>query len=594
MLIKALCDYYDVLSKKELVLPDGYSEEEIRYKIALTPEGTLDEIISCEEEKKETTKSGKEKITRVPIKLFFPKRTKKTTIKSNIIDHRPLYIFGLNMNKGELTPDDETQKAKKSHEAFVKMNLEFIEGVDSPIVNAFRKFLLSWEPENEVLNTHVLNLGTKYSSSGFAFCLTGNPDVLLQDDLTLRRKWEELYSEDQKESDTVEAQCAITGEKSRIARIHENIKGKFLAGGATTGNVLIGFNNPSDTSYGNKQSYNSNVSEKAMKKYTEALNFLLKNSAHKIILDDITVCFWAMDGEDNHEEILKELLMKSSKEKSAEEIDALLKSILQRGTQSKITLEELEKVDEELDANIDFYIVGLKPNSSRISVKFIYRKKFGALLMNVAKFQEELQISNEISVISLKNINDACKSPKSSTEKVNPSLFASVFESALYNKLYPQSILATIVRRAKTDKEIDKVKAGVIKAYLMRNEKEEMTVALNRSNQDQAYLCGRLFAVLERIQEQAAEGKLNSTIKDRYFASATSKPASVFPTLIKLEQHHLKKIPEGSQNFYSRIMSEIMDGLENEFPTLLSLTNQGKFIVGYYQQMQDFYTKKEK
>ena len=79
MLIKALCDYYDVLSKKELVLPDGYSEEEIRYKIALTPEGTLDEIISCEEEKKETTKSGKEKITRVPIKLFFPKRTKKTT-----------------------------------------------------------------------------------------------------------------------------------------------------------------------------------------------------------------------------------------------------------------------------------------------------------------------------------------------------------------------------------------------------------------------------------------------------------------------------------------------------------------------------------
>lgn len=592
MLIKALCDYYDVLSKKELVLPEGYSEVPIRYKIALTEDGTIDEIISCEEEKREKTKSGKEKITMTPKKLLFPKRTDKSAIESNYIEHRPLYIFGLNLEKGKLTPDDKSQKAKKSHDVFVKKNLEFIEGLDSPIVNAYRNFLLKWKPEDEVLNTHVLTLGTKYSSSGFAFCLTGSPDVLLQDDLAVCRKWEEFYSKNQNVPGEFEAQCAITGEKTSIARIHGKIKG--LADGATTGNVLIGFNNPSDTSYGNKQSYNSNVSEKAMKKYTEALNFLLKNSAHKIILDDITVCFWAMDGEDNHEEILKELLMKSSKEKSAEEIDALLKSILQRGTQSKITLEELEKVDEELDANIDFYIVGLKPNSSRISVKFIYRKKFGALLMNVAKFQEELQISNEISVISLKNINDACKSPKSSTEKVNPSLFASVFESALYNKLYPQSILATIVRRAKTDKEIDKVKAGVIKAYLMRNEKEEMTVALNRSNQDQAYLCGRLFAVLERIQEQAAEGKLNSTIKDRYFASATSKPASVFPTLIKLEQHHLKKIPEGSQNFYSRIMSEIMDGLENEFPTLLSLTNQGKFIVGYYQQMQDFYTKKEK
>lgn len=591
MLIKALCDYYDVLSKKELVLPEGYSEVPIRYKIALTEDGTIDEIISCEEEKREKTKSGKEKITMTPKKLLFPKRTDKSAIESNYIEHRPLYIFGLNLEKGKLTPDDKSQKAKKSHDAFVKKNLEFIEGLDSPIVNAYRNFLLKWKPEDEVLNTHVLTLGTKYSSSGFAFCLTGSPDVLLQDDLAVCRKWEEFYSKNQNVPGEFEAQCAITGEKTSIARIHGKIKG--LADGATTGNVLIGFNNPSDTSYGNKQSYNSNISEKAMKKYTEALNFLLKNSAHKIILDDITVCFWAMDGGDNHEKTLKELLMKSSKEKSAEEIDALLKSILQRGTQTKITSEELEKVDEELDANIDFYIVGLKPNSSRISVKFIYRKKFGALLINVAKFQEELQISNEISVISLKNINDACKSPKSSTEKVNPSLFASVFESALYNKPYPQSILATIVRRAKTDKEIDKVKAGIIKAYLMRNEKEEMTVALNRGNQDQAYLCGRLFAVLERIQEQAAGGKLNSTIKDRYFASATSKPASVFPTLIKLEQHHLKKLPEGSQVFYSKIISEIMDGLENEFPTLLSLTNQGKFIVGYYQQTQAFYTKKE-
>ena len=335
MLIKALCDYYDVLSKKELVLPEGYSEVPIRYKIALTEDGTIDEIISCEEEKREKTKSGKEKITMTPKKLLFPKRTDKSAIESNYIEHRPLYIFGLNLEKGKLTPDDKSQKAKKSHDVFVKKNLEFIEGLDSPIVNAYRNFLLKWKPEDEVLNTHVLTLGTKYSSSGFAFCLTGSPDVLLQDDLAVCRKWEDFYSKNQNVPGEFEAQCAITGEKTSIARIHGKIKG--LADGATTGNVLIGFNNPSDTSYGNKQSYNSNISEKAMKKYTEALNFLLKNSAHKIILDDITVCFWAMDGGDNHEETLKELLMKSSKEKSAEEIDALLKSILQRGAQTKIT-----------------------------------------------------------------------------------------------------------------------------------------------------------------------------------------------------------------------------------------------------------------
>lgn len=141
MLIKALCDYYDVLSKKELVLPEGYSEVPIRYKIALTEDGTIDEIISCEEEKREKTKSGKEKITMTPKKLLFPKRTDKSAIESNYIEHRPLYIFGLNLEKGKLTPDDKSQKAKKSHDAFVKKNLEFIEGLDSPIVNAYRNFL---------------------------------------------------------------------------------------------------------------------------------------------------------------------------------------------------------------------------------------------------------------------------------------------------------------------------------------------------------------------------------------------------------------------------------------------------------------------
>ncbi len=592
MLIKALCDYYDVLAEKDLVLPDGYSEVPIKYVIALTPEGKIDSIISCMKTEEQPQKNGKVKEKLVPQTMRFPKRTEKPGIESNTIEHRPLYIFGLNLEKDKLNPEDRTGKAEKSHRAFAEHNLRFIEGLSSPIINAFRNFLMNWRPEEETENRHILDLGKDYAGAGFAFCLRGNPDLMLHTDPQIKEKWEKEYAKDQSKPGEHQAQCAITGEVSDIARIHSKIKG--VAGGAATGGVLIGFNNPSENSYGNDQSYNSNISELAMRKYTEALNYILKRQAHKIVMDDITIAFWAMDGGDEHEMTFQEMLMSQSSRKSADEVNSMLKSLLSRGMKTRITTNELEELDEDLDGNIDFYIVGLKPNSSRISVKFLYRKKFLDMLWNLAKFQDELQVSEEVKVVPLPMIKKECLSPKSNSEKINPDLFTKLFEAATYGTNYPYSLLETMVRRVKTDKFINATRAGVIKAYLTRNEKEEWKVSLDRSNNNQAYLCGRLFAVLENIQKQAVGGgKLNSTIKDKYFASAAAKPASIFPTLIKLSQHHMKKLNEGSQVFYAKLVGEIMNMLEKEFPKTLSLAEQGKFMIGYYQQVQDFYAGKK-
>ena len=260
------------------------------------------------------------------------------------------------------------------------------------------------------------------------------------------------------------------------------------------------------------------------------------------------------------------------------------------------SINELKELDEDLDGNIDFYIVGLKPNSSRISIKFLYRKKFLDMLWNLARFQDELQVSEEVRVVSLSWIKKECLSPKSNSEKISPALFTKLFEAAIYGTNYPYSLLETMVRRVKTDKFINATRAGVIKAYLTRNEKkEEWKVSLDRRNNNQAYLCGRLFAVLENIQNQAVGGgKLNSTIKDKYFASAAAKPASIFPTLIKLSQHHMKKLNDGSQIFHAKLVGEIMNMLENEFPKTLPLMEQGKFMIGYYQQEQDFFASKNR
>ena len=218
MLIKALCDYYDILSKDGKVLPEGYSNVKIHYLISLTGEGKIDEIIDCQ--KKEQVPAGKNKVKekKVPVELVMPQRTEKPGIDANIAEHRPLYIFGLNLDGDTLSPEDRTDKARKSHKAFVETNLKFTENLHSPVVKAYRNFLLNWKPEEETENRWLLGLGKEYGKSGFAFCLSGNPDCLLHEDAELLKKWEAGYAQRTEGGEKGKtAQCAITGEQAPIA-----------------------------------------------------------------------------------------------------------------------------------------------------------------------------------------------------------------------------------------------------------------------------------------------------------------------------------------------------------------------------------------
>lgn len=593
MLIKALNDYYDILAAEGKILPDGYSKVNVHYLICLTAEGKIEKIIDYQEKIQIKTEKGKIKEKWLPKAEEMPQRTEKPGIDGNIIEHRPLYIFGLNLDNERLTPDDRTGKARKSHKVFVETNLEFLDGVDSPVANAYRNFLTTWKPEDETENEKLLSLGKNYGKSGFAFCLTGYPDLLLHTDVQIRRKWEQFYraGSDDKEEEYA-AQCAVSGEKAEIARIHNKIRGVY--GGLATGSVLIGFNNPSENSYGNEQSYNSNISRQVMKKYTEALNFLLGSSRHRVLLDDVTIVFWAMNIHEAYEDAVMALLYGQYDKMSAKETESMLKSLFKSGREGLLAEERLQSLDM-IDPNVDFYMLGLKPNSSRLSVKFIYRKKYADILWNIARFQKDMQMTEEWHPVSIARIKEELRSPKINSEKINPALLTKFFEAVIYGNRYPDSLLQTMVRRVKIDgdKSINRIRAGVIKACINRNyEKEEFGVALDKENCGQAYLCGRLFAVLEKLQRDASGAKLNRTIKDAYFASASAKPAIIFPKLLKLAQNHLNKVK--SPVYYSRLLGEIMDKMNGEFPETLLLQDQGRFIIGYYQQYQSFFEKNEK
>ena len=595
MLISALCEYYDDLARDGKVVPEGYSEQTVDFLVALAPNGKIESIIDWRLTEQVPMKSGKMKERKTSRTVLLPKRTEKPGIDFNFIEHRPLYIFGLNFDSGNLTPDDHTDKAKKSHALFREKTLIELKGLDSPVINAFREFVSGWNPETETENPALLSLGKAYSTGKYAFCLGGHPDVLLHEDSQIKSAWQSFREKTNATPENL-TQCAVTGEKLSVARIHNKIKG--VVGGQASGTVLVGFKTTAGCSYGNEQSFNSNISENAMKKYTYALNTLLADRRHKQLLDDITVVYWAVGGEkhEKYVDCLSYCLFGDDDKTDKDEAEKMLHSLAEKSREGTVSANTLASFDE-IDENVTFYILGIKPNASRLSVKFFYRQKCGDLFKAIAQHQTDIQIGKDFRPIPLWRLKNELKSPKSSKENIDASLLTAIFKSVIYGTPYPGYLLSGMMTRVKTDRTMNDVRAGVIKACInrkarVRGQKEELQLALDTQNTNQAYLCGRLFAVLEHIQQAAATAKLNRTIKDAYFSSAASKPALVFPKLLMLSQNHIKKLNEKNTVFYNKLITEIVDKLNGEFPNTLMLDDQGRFMIGYYHQDQMFYQKK--
>lgn len=602
MLISALCDYYDVLAKKGLVLPDGYSGVGIHALIALTEDGAVDSIVDCQETEIYTVKD-KPKERKVPKTVMLPKRTEKTAIDANIIEHRPLYIFGLKYDAktAALSASDGKDKAKKSHDAFVEKNLEFIDGIDTPLVNAYRSFMKTWKPEEQEHNETLLGAGKLLVTGKFAFCLAGRPDKLLHDEPKIKEKWEQMYAASTESDDAQSAQCCITGEYLPIERVHAKITG--LPGGSSMGNTMVSYKNAAEESYGKKQSFNSCISANAVKKYTEALNYLLADKHHRTLIDETTYIYWAASGDEACDDIFSALSIGDTMDR--EHTDKWLDSVFKEIKHGKATQEIVDGIDN-IDSNVSFYVVGVKPTKSRLAVKCVYRQSFGKILQNTIQHHSDMQIgSGGGKPMSVRTICKELVSPKSSNDKVSPALMAKLFDAIINGTAYPDALLTAVVRRVKTDTDDEKnsyikmnnVRMGLIKACINRSarlkgKQEEIKMSLDLENRDPAYLCGRLFCKLEDIQRRASNDTLNRTIKDAYFSSAATRPAVVFPKLLSLSQHHLAKLDDKTAYFMDREVTEIIGMMGSVFPSHLTLKEQGVFMLGYYQQKNQRFEKK--
>lgn len=592
MLIKALCDYSTAANLCGDT--EAYYKQAIDFEILLALDGTVTAI----QDLRKPIEGTKRYIT--PELLLPEQRGNITVIYSYLIEHRREYIFGLEREKGKNSFKTIPGKAgkKSKHDTFCERNLPFFEEIDSDICKAYCNFIRTWNPDLQTENEILLQMGANFDNARFCFGLDGSPEIMLHEDPRVKENYQALLLEEQKEKQATQQTgfCSILGERLPICEMHDKLKGigsqaKLVSFGKdqTDRNAFY--------SYGKSLGYNCNISEKAMKQYTAALNFLLADNGHHKNFGDMVVVYFAMKQNDTAECDAFSLLFGDFASDQKETVDQETEKDLNQVYNYAKTgvLKDLSGMDPDSI----FYVAGLTANSSRICTKFVVRNRFGVILEHVAAHQKDIRILEKQKPVSMYWIQKQLVSPKSKDAKVPPPLIAGLFASILNGTRYPDALLATVIARVKTDtdetqqKKVNHIRAGLIKGCLNRKaKKEEITMSLNLDNTNQAYLCGRLFAVLEKIQQDASGGNLNRTIKDSYFSSACSKPATVFPKLIQLSQNHLKKVEYVL--FYQKICGDIIDQLEDAFPSTLSLDEQGKFIIGYYQQNKALYAKKEK
>ena len=579
MILQALVKYYEDLAKQQnKVARKGWSQAKVSHAIELNDDGTIKTIISLKTEKER----GKKKVW-VPVPLNVPEMvTRSLGVNSNFLCDNAKYILGI----------DEEGITKRTRECFLaarEKHLAILGNSDGSIAKAICSYFEKWNSEKAKENAMVKEHWDELNEGGnIIFSIRGK---FAQDDEEMKAIWEKRQNQD---SEGMEGICLVTGEKTEIARIHRGIKG--VPGAQSSGASLVSFNEKSFESYGKEQSYNAPVGKYAEFAYTTALNYLLNQREYRFPLGDAMVVFWAESGEEKYQKTFLALL--NPQKDNQEEMEKVFGN-LKKGIYVDLS-------DIQLNSDQRFYILCLAPNAARLSVRFFYQNSFGKILENLGKHYNRLDIVRpqweDLSYLGINKMLSETVNQKSRDKTPVPNMAAPVLKAILDDTRYPASLYTdTLIRIRAEQGNVTGGRAGIVKAILIKNyhwKEGEEYMGLNEECTESAYVLGRIFAVLESIQKDANPG-INSTIRDKYFNSACATPGSVFPILIKLKNSHLKKIERedgGKKIFYEKLLTELINKLlvdKTGFPRRLSLEEQGRFILGYYHQVQKRYEKKE-
>lgn len=590
MILETLCKRYEDLVKKGKIPLKGWSNEKVSFALKLDENGSIIELVDLRKEEVR----GKKKILK-PIILQVPEKTKRgSNIDGQFLSDTSSYFLGID-KKGK------SERSAMCFKAAKELHLKILKDCNSPMAIAIKNYFNNNNMPHDIEKYEVIkeNLNEIIEANSLIFMYQ---DKFSTEEEKIKKAW---YDFSQNSDSIVKGQCLVTGKFDNIARLHPFIK--TVSGCLASGGNIVAFNkgNEAFESYGHKdsQGYNACVSEYAAFAYTTALNDLLQDKNHVKHFGGkncpTTLVYWSEDNLPYYQDVFGEFVFGDNKfDVNNQVIENTLKSINDKKT--------INYNGIELNTEIPFYILGLSPNVSRISIRFFIEGKFGDILKNIINHYRDMEIQGlkENLFIPLWKLGGSLLNSKSKENNLSPALAGEIMQSIFSGCNYPAALLSSVIMRIRADTDykdnkgmlnykISYERCSIIKAYLVRNKGRIISMNLNEAENNTAYLLGRLFAIFEVAYKTSVGGEGYSTIKNKYFNAFCANPARVFPALYKLSSIHLAKIRGGLMIYYEKMIKEIMERLTNPLPDALSLEEQGVLILGYHHQIQKIYTKKE-
>lgn len=559
MILKALYDYYQ--RSGEEVAPLGLEYKQIGFIIVLDKDGHFLRF----EDRRLDKKSAQQFLVMKSV-------GRSSAPVANYLYDNSQYVFGYS-DKGDLDSMRkyfDTFKSKVaeiygmySENKAIQAVYAFYQQEPSAMVEAMQQDAL-WDDIAK-------NLNKKYST--FSFLIDGDTEIVAS-----KRDLMNLATPE----DTVEGKlCLVTGKHSKTVEV---TTATMIPGSQATAKLVAFQVNSGYDSYGKTKGNNAPISEDAEFAYTTALNHMLRPDSHnKFMVGNRTFLFWASSASQAAKESEDSLFALLGRPETDDD-DPNRRIELVRSTFMAIYNGKLSA-----DKDDTFYILGLAPNSARIAVVYwneMPLRDFAGVISRHFEDMEMVDIRKEKKpYVGLHSILGGVTLGGKSSDAI-PNMPDSVVKSIFQGLPYPISLFQACIRRVRAEQSINVVRAAIMKAYLNRlndNNHKNIERMLDKENNNQGYLCGRLFAVLENLQYAANK---QDSIRSSYMNAASSTPAAVFSTILKLSNSHygkLSKENKGLAVFFDNQKKEIMAMIQ-DFPTTLDLGDQGRFFLGYYHQ----------
>lgn len=565
MIFQSLISLYDRLGSA--VPPYGFSVEDIGFFITIDKAGNL---VGEPEDLRTQIKANTYdfRISTAPYTNQVNVRANAAATTPNFMVDKADYIFGMSGNSTK----------EVHHESFKNLIDDVCGESRDEGVLAVRAFLSGWNPEDSLALREWKEISGDHGK-WVAFRLQGD-SRFVHERTEVAKLWSDFISEEK----------FSRGVSFLDGEIH-NLQPQYAQFKFGSGASLVSFNEVAYESYGKKKGENAPISVASEFKSSSALKFLLRSKTQRIRIGDATTVFWA-ERASSVETFFGQVMNSSIEEQAAAiPVQKFLEAVRQGSLPDEL----------EADKNLKFYILGLSLNKARLALRFWHVCSVSELMGRFRDHFANLEMGGSDRDIPFPGVWHLLKETARETKDISPVLGGALTRAILTGARYPQNLYQGVLGRIRAEQakkhpttgkpipNVNYLRASILKAVLQRNHKKEVPMSLDTERREGSYLLGRLFAVLEKAQLDAL-GKVNSTIKDRFFSAASATPASVFPRLLRLSQHHIEKAEYGYTS--DRRISEIMEHI-NAFPAHMNLQDQGLFAIAYYQQKNALYRKNE-